>query len=444
LKETKLSSFDQTTARHLGGHHLDKFFCKPAGGPSGTRGGIALLWDTNHVELTDFTVGDFHISGKAKLTTSHTAFLLTVVYGPTSNSMKTAFLQEIQDLKPQSGIKWLLLGDFNLIYKASDKNKRRLNLSLMNRFSDMLDCCDLKEINLQNRRFTWSNERTNPTLIKLDTVFANAEWDQAFHSHVLHGLSSSLSDHCPLLLSNQTGPRRPRSFKFENFWAMLLGFMEVVSRSWCTHCTHQEPFRKLYHKLQATARALRQWSFSTISDAKLQLHMALEIIHRFDIAQELRALSPGEELLRCRLKKRILGLAVIERAWKKQAARLNLIKFGDANTRFFHRRITSRRQKNFIHCLKDHYSSTTTHEGKAAKIQSHFENMLSRPPTPRIDFNRATLGLQHHDLSSLVAPFSEEEIKRAIDLLPIDKALGPDGFTGLFFKTCWSIIKGVS
>jgi hypothetical protein len=45
--------------------------------------------------------------------------------------------------------------------------------------------------------------------------------------------------------------------------------------------------------------------------------MALEIIHRFDIAQEMRALSPGEELLRCRLKKRIMGPAVIERERKK-------------------------------------------------------------------------------------------------------------------------------
>jgi hypothetical protein len=42
------------------------------------------------------------------------------------------------------------------------------------------------------------------TLIMLDRVFANAEWDQAFDSHVLHDLSSSLLDHCPLLLSNQS------------------------------------------------------------------------------------------------------------------------------------------------------------------------------------------------------------------------------------------------
>jgi hypothetical protein len=28
-----------------------------------------------------------------------------------------------------------------------------------------------------------------------------------------------------------------------------------------------------------------------------------------------------------------------------------------------------------------------------------------------------------------------------VKLLPSDKALGPDGFTGCFYKVCWSIIK---
>ncbi|WVZ69500.1 hypothetical protein U9M48_018274 [Paspalum notatum var. saurae] len=67
---------------------------------------------------------------------------------------------------------------------------------------------------------------------------------------------------------------------------------------------------------------------------------------------------------------------------------------------------------------------------------------MRRPSARKVDFNWATLGLRRHDLSLLDAPFSEQEIKRAIDLLPGDKAPGPDGFTGLFLKTCWDIIKG--
>lgn len=37
--------------------------------------------------------------------------------------------------------------------------------------------------------------------------------------------------------------------------------------------------------------------------------------------------------------------------------------------------------------------------------------------------------------------FSEQEVWETIKGLPSDKASGPDGFTGLFYKVCWSIIK---
>jgi hypothetical protein len=55
------------------------------------------------------------------------------------------------------------------------------------------------------------------------------------------------------------------------------------------------------------------------------------------------------------------------------------------------------------------------------------------------------------DLSSLISPvagleelsqpFTKEEIDEVIRLMPIDKSPGPDGFNGLFLKTCWETIK---
>ncbi|WVZ62277.1 hypothetical protein U9M48_012041 [Paspalum notatum var. saurae] len=39
------------------------------------------------------------------------------------------------------------------------------------------------------------------------------------------------------------------------------------------------------------------------------------------------------------------------------------------------------------------------------------------------------------------APFSLDEGKETIFSMPSDKARGPDGFTGVFFKECWDIIK---
>ena len=55
--------------------------------------------------------------------------------------------------------------------------------------------------------------------------------------------------------------------------------------------------------------------------------------------------------------------------------------------------------------------------------------------------NFDSLGLAQHDLSMLDVCFSEFEIWATISELPSDKAPGPDGFTGLFYKVAWPIIK---
>jgi hypothetical protein len=44
-------------------------------------------------------------------------------------------------------------------------------------------------------------------------------------------------------------------------------------------------------------------------------------------------------------------------------------------------------------------------------------------------------------LEDLDLPFSELEIKEAIDDMPADKAPGPDGYSITFFRSCWEIIK---
>ena len=44
-------------------------------------------------------------------------------------------------------------------------------------------------------------------------------------------------------------------------------------------------------------------------------------------------------------------------------------------------------------------------------------------------------------LHELSAPFSDKEVESVIKEMPSDRAPGPDGFSGLFIKKCWGIIK---
>jgi hypothetical protein len=55
--------------------------------------------------------------------------------------------------------------------------------------------------------------------------------------------------------------------------------------------------------------------------------------------------------------------------------------------------------------------------------------------------NWNNLGYEQHDLSELEDPFEPEEIKQTVMRLPSEKAPGPEGFVGLFYKKCWTIIQ---
>ena len=81
-----------------------------------------------------------------------TTFSITIVYSPACGNRKEAFLRELRGSKPTGDVGWLVLGDFNLIYQARDKNNR--NLRRMRQFRAALSYCELKEIALQNRKYT--------------------------------------------------------------------------------------------------------------------------------------------------------------------------------------------------------------------------------------------------------------------------------------------------
>lgn len=147
-----------------------------------------------------------------------------------------------------------------MIYEARDKNNLNLNRRLMGQFRTALNQSKLIEISLQNRKFTWSNERANPTLCKLDRIFCNKDWDVLFSNVQLQALSSSMSDHYPLYLGPTKGPYRKVSFKFENFWTRVPGFCDVVQQAWNMPMTGHSALVILRQKLQNVAKALKNWS----------------------------------------------------------------------------------------------------------------------------------------------------------------------------------------
>jgi hypothetical protein len=102
-------------------------------------------------------------------------------------------------------------------------------------------------------------------------------------------------------------------FHFERFWVKLDGFQDTVAESWSAPGAPPKPIRRLGFKLRRVATNLQRWSNRRVGNICDQLLVANEVIHQLDIAQESRQLTPLELALRRDLKRRILGLASLER-----------------------------------------------------------------------------------------------------------------------------------
>lgn len=255
--------------------------------------------------MTD--IKTYSITQILTMSQSNITFALTIVYGPADSGRRAELLDELTAIHPPANLPWICVGDFNQICEAQDKNNDNINRSQMRRFRRALDTCELMEIKLQNRKYTWSNGQRNPTLVHLDRFFCNRLWDDVFLHHSLQALSSSLSDHCPLSLCNQDIPPRPAIFRFELFWAKVPGFQETVQQAWQLNVPGNSPLMKLHNRFKNAAKSLKEWSKLLFSQARLQLMMANEVIQRLEVAQESRQLSDAEVKLLSDLKHQVLG-----------------------------------------------------------------------------------------------------------------------------------------
>lgn len=173
LQETKLAVVtDRSISSTLGQNFVQSFAFLSA---SGTRGGIILACNSNFFSMSEIKQGQYSLTATITMLEEALQWSITVVYGPQLEADKIAFLTELESLSPSMKPAWLLIGDFNLIYKAADKNNDRLNRRMMQRFKGLIDKIEVKELYLPGRRYTWAGDGQNPTQTKLDRAFASPE-----------------------------------------------------------------------------------------------------------------------------------------------------------------------------------------------------------------------------------------------------------------------------
>jgi hypothetical protein len=116
------------------------------------------------------------------------------------------------------------------------------------------------------------------------------------------------------------------------------------------------------------------------------------------------------------------------------------MRLGDTNTKKFHLMANNRR-KNFIRSLVRDGRLLTSQEDKLLEAHNHFTQVIGRTGARQCVVRWDNLGYSPFELSDLDSTINDDEIKIVVLGMHSEKAPGPDGFIGLFYKCCFELIK---
>jgi exonuclease III len=262
LQETKLSLLPENIYRQIFSRRYDKGICLLA---HGTSGGIILTWKKSMFTCDGRILKENVITADLRLMMDDQMIRITGVYGPTTGTHRTKFLQQIREQKSMHDEPWMICGDFNLILRSQERKSG--NMWPRDReFKNLIDELSMMDIPLQGRNYTWSN---GMAMAKLDRFLISPSWNDVFPVVTQKVLSNIASDHCPLECQCSTTFPQANTFKFENYWLKLEDFRSLVQTIWEQKSMAENP-HQLGQKLIDLRQAITIWRKGRMGDINKQ------------------------------------------------------------------------------------------------------------------------------------------------------------------------------
>ncbi|KAK3212813.1 hypothetical protein Dsin_017519 [Dipteronia sinensis] len=255
----------------------------------------------------------------------------------------------------------------------------------------------------------------NPDSIQWDnswTLLRRLRKDQDLHGAIdVMEVQWSKRDHRLILVEILTasdqylvvGERRRRRFHFKACWADCEECDVLVSNSW-THSVEGGAVRRVAEAISKCGQQLGRF-----------------------LGVNSEALLEEEEMY-----------------WK-QRSRVDWLKGGDKNSKFFHFRATARRSRNLIEGLFDERGIWREGSVEVEKVVTkYFSGLFTAGVAYSEDVDTVLNSLQPRlspqSCNFLDTPFTLEEIWRAVFDMAPSKAPGPNGLPAIFFQKYWTTV----
>ncbi|XP_028102837.1 uncharacterized protein LOC114302072 [Camellia sinensis] len=176
----------------------------------------------------------------------------------------------------------------------------------MRDFNNMIERLELIDMPMLGRKFTWCNSQARERWSRIDKFLLTYEWVQNF-TFKLWGPPRMLSNHCPIILMEDSQDCGPKPFRFLNAWLLHPTFLAFVQQSWSKSVVDGWAGFKCLMNFKALKQDLKQWNGVVFGKVELKLKRVEEEAHALDLLAEERPLL-GEDLIR---RKKVRG-----EAWK--------------------------------------------------------------------------------------------------------------------------------
>jgi hypothetical protein len=438
LSETRQNKvFVEGLRWRLGLKHVVTFSGK------GKGGGLALFWDES-VQVELFKLGRNHIDVTICNLPEGNKWRCTFVYGEPRTHERHNMWSLLRRIKPLLPGPWVMLGDFNeCMWQEEHWSRRRRSERQMSDFRETLSFCDLHDLGYKGRPWTYDNKQDgiNNVRVRLDRVVACPDWTKIFPNYQVMHLTSSRSDHCPILFTLDCSTAMTSSIhqrRYEVYWEREASLGEEISCAWERHRKPND-LGDVANNLQGVMAYLHTWSKRTIGHIPRQIEKKRKKLEQTSMRTDSRNRALAKKLSR-----ELDELLEKEELRWRQRSRVNWLRAGDRNTKYFHRKATWRAKKNKIDKLMDLEGNVIKDEPKMQEMATNFFKDLYTE-SDSVHSEVITNLLQEKvttDINEgLCSRFTDEEISFALFQIGPTKAPGPDGFPACFYQRNWGTFK---
>ncbi|WMV15560.1 hypothetical protein MTR67_008945 [Solanum verrucosum] len=273
---------------------------------------------------------------------------------------------------------------------------------------------------------------------RIDRFLYSSQWDESFTRIKQNLLPRIGSDHNPIMLDCGELNSNKSYFKFEQWWLRVDGFADKIKEWWLSFNINGTGSYILAVKLKMLKQKLKEWRMTHRNDWKRKKEEILQQLAEMEKTQELRLLSEDELLQKVHLAMEFEEVAKQEEIAWRQRSRIQWLKKGDKNTKFFHRVATAHKRFNSIDTLVVEGNSISDPEDIKGEIINFYQKLYTETEQWRPEFKLQGLEtITEEERDWLQTHFEEAEVLKCIKSCASDKAPGPDGFPMCFFQSFW-------